>query len=76
MKRKTLLELALEVKRKRISNQSSDEEVELVFAWLRGEVGATQICVTLKKKMATGNYLYWAAVTLRNAYHSGRLKIV
>lgn len=76
-KKETLLEKA---KAKKLSMpkgkiRTTDEHIELAFAWLKDEVRLKQISEVCGKKN-NGNILYSIAVWLREAYRQGKLKIV
>ena len=51
----------------------TNEEIEVALAWLRDEVQATQMNIYLGTG-PTGNYLYWMAIRLREAYRRGMIK--
>ena len=78
MKNQTLLEKAkaVPIRKARSYDAISDEEMEVVFGWLRDEVKTKQICFVLGHTYNTGNVLYFIAIALRKAYREGRLKIV
>lgn len=77
MKQETLLEKAKKIEPLRgMKHLPTEEEIELVFAWVKDEITGKQMCGALKKSSMSGNYLYFVAVCLREAYRQGKLKIV
>ena len=75
--KKTLLELATEVKHKNRpkTREYGEEDLDLALAWIDSKVSATQICKTLKKSGMSGNYLYYISIVLRKFYREGKIKI-
>ncbi len=73
--KETLLEKALKepVSRRTIRHVVTDEHVDLVFAWLKGEVTPKQVCVAMGLDIEQGNYQRFFANYLREAYRMGRL---
>lgn len=71
----TLLNKALAAKLKRPRSSSSDEEIELAIAWLRGEIGITQVQVALQSKHSGSIAYLFLARSLRDAYAKGKLQI-
>lgn len=72
----SLLEKALNVPvNQQRKNQITDEEIELVLAWLDDRVGMKQISLAKYGSMRDGNALaYWVLVRVREAYRKGLLK--
>ncbi len=68
----TLLQKAKKLGGKTKENHS-EEEIQLVVAWLGGEVTTRQ--VALAKGKTTGNILYFIAIALREAYKKGIIQI-
>ncbi len=77
MKKETLLEKAKKIKGKAHPKVPlTNEHLELAFAWLRNEIGLTQVNLAIgKDPHKSGNILYSIAVWLREAYRQGKLKI-
>ena len=80
MKKMTLLQKAKSIKKKSESKRYiySDENLELVMAWLKGEIGPNQMMKALLTpgSVKTGNYLYYCASILRQAYNMGKIRIM
>jgi hypothetical protein len=75
---KTLLEKAKEVETKKKKSVDEDEFSELAIAWLKGEITNKQAYISYygePKTFASGNILYLIAVSLRNLYKKGKIKI-
>jgi len=72
---KTLLQRAKAVKVNSRHRVISDEYIDLALAWIRDEIGLTQVNVVLGKKREGGNSLYGIAVWLREAYRNGKIII-
>lgn len=76
----TLLEQAKKIEvrvggNKKQYTQYTFEDLELVMAWIKDEVSATQICKILGKNKNSGNYLYYIAAVLKKFYLEGKIKI-
>lgn len=72
---KSLLERAKQQERMRKGTaRSTPERVELALAWIRGEVGITQVARALELKDVHTAYIP-IVVALRQAYRDGTLKI-
>lgn len=69
-----LIEAAKAVKRTERWVKSNVQEQELAIAWLKGEVGLTQVTKALKLNTLTESYIF-LSTRLRDAYHSGLLKL-
>lgn len=79
MEKETLLEKAKKVKITRGTRSerkvSTEEGIETAFAWIKDEIGLTQISKGLGYSKDSGNVLYYIAIWLREAYRQGKLKI-
>ena len=73
-KKSTLLEQAQVLKIKSYRTKVSDEEIELVFAWLKDEITAQRASKVMSKVYTSWNYK--AAIILKEAYYQGKIKIV
>lgn len=74
MKEENLLEKAKKIKpRSKIYTEITDEHIELGIAWLKGEIGYSQICGALGVNKNSGNVLYTIAIFLREGYKRGKL---
>lgn len=74
MKEKTLLEKALMSKRPYARTTCTDDEIDLAFAWLKGEISNSQVCSALGGK--TGQIPYtFVARALREAFRKGRIDL-
>jgi hypothetical protein len=71
----TLLEQAKTIPTSPVKKELTEEDLDLVLAWLNDEVSATQICKVLKKSKATGNYLYYFSTVIKKFYKNGKLVI-
>lgn len=79
MVKETILEKAKKVSvyEKTYRKISVEEGIEVVLAWLRDEIGITQINVAMgNKNKYSGNVLYLIASWLRAAYRRGKIKII
>lgn len=70
---KTLLEQAKDIKVRRKDWKPSEEEVELLLAWLNDDINSAQLTKVVGCTGATG--LYRIATWVRWLYRSGRLAI-
>ena len=76
---KTLLEKAkaVEVRQRNIA-PPTDEEIELMFAWMKGDITLKQMNIAFgnnKGDKYSGNILYRVAVWMREAYRQGKIKL-
>jgi hypothetical protein len=60
-------------KRKRVV---TEDEIVLALAWMRGEIGMSQMARALKLATNNGTVILHAGLALREAYRQGRLKEV
>lgn len=74
--KKSLLEQALEIKRgeRGLVRDVTDDEIELVIAWLNDEVTSKAI-MKVTGLASPNTTMYRIAVVLREAYHRGILKV-
>lgn len=74
---KTLLEIAKETKihKGKSSKIYTMQDLELVEAWMRDEIGSTQICKARNMSTASGAYLYYCASVLKQFYKKGKVMI-
>jgi len=78
MNKETLLEKAKKIKTRKIVHwhkTSTDEDLDLVLAWLKNEIGARQMCQVKGVARTSGNYLYYCASVLKKFYLEGKLII-
>ena len=75
---KTLLQKAQAIKQRKyvkgLNNHVSEQEIEMAFAWLRGEVSSTQIAKIMYGRQS-GSALYRLSLILREAFFQKRIKI-
>lgn len=75
--KKTLLELAKEAELPITGQRSrTDEELELALGWLRGEITTKQANIAMGNKTSSANILYGFAVSLKELYSRGHLKVI
>lgn len=74
---KTLLEKAKEIPVKKCFryDKATEQDLDLVIAWLNDEVSVKQICEVMGFKVKTGNYLYYFSSVLKKFYKIGKIKI-
>ena len=73
---KTLLEKAKSIKSNKINYRLfTDQDIDLVLAWLDGHINTTQMCKARKLNRLTGNYLYYCASVLKYAHQLRKIKI-
>ena len=76
MKKETLLQKAQKIgSKKNIPKETTDEHLELAFAWLKDEIGLRQISAVIGVSYTGGSSLYRIAVYLKEAYKRGLIKI-
>ena len=75
--KKTLLQVAKGIKHERRSRHMfTKQDRDLVYAWLTGEISATQMCKATKQRVSGGNYMYYCASVIRHFILMGEWKIV
>ena len=73
---KTLLQKAKGIKvRQKPRPEITDEHIELAIAWLKSEIGLTQMQKALGFSVISGSSLYKVAMYLREGYKRGIIKI-
>jgi len=76
MDKETLLQIAKRINIRKIKFKNyTEEDLDLVLAWLNNEITATQIAGALNKTIASGNYLYYCASVLKKFYLDKKLII-
>ena len=76
-KHQTLLEKAKSIVIKtHVGRKVSEEELDLILAWIKGDVQLQQVAGALGKSKKTGNTLYYLATYLKNAYRQGMIRVV
>ncbi len=79
MEKKTLLQKAREAKSKTPYTDSNGELLELVIAWVNGQVTLGQINTAIhgidKRGNSYNNTLYQVAVVLRDAVKAGKITV-
>jgi len=74
---KTLLEKAKDIDSyKSNTTPVTDEEIELAFAWLKGEVTLKQVSLALGENTEAGSARYSMVRFIRAAYQKGMLKLM
>jgi len=68
---KTLLEKAKALKSNKINSKITDEDIDLVHAWSKGEITLSQIGHV--KKIERTNVQYWVYHVLRECFKDSRL---
>ena len=73
----TLLEKARNIKthQRKISEKYSEEDLDLVLAWMRGEINSAQISKARGSMTATGSCLYYCSSVIKKFYAEGKLRV-
>jgi hypothetical protein len=76
--KETLLEKAKKIpsNKRRVYNSWNEEDLDLVLAWLNGEITADQICEARNVLKTSGNYLYYSIQVIRKHVAEGKIKII
>ena len=76
-KNMTLLDKASQIKTRNHNKSASDEDFELALAWLKEDIGVTQIAFAkFGNKKATASVYNYLTMVFREAYKKGKLKIL
>ena len=74
MSKETLLKKAKKIKTKQyILRKYTDEDLELVLAWLNREISTKQVCGALNLKNHGGNGLYYMATIIKQGVSAKKL---
>lgn len=76
MKKKTLLQKAKASRQKKTTRISTtNEQIELAIAWVKGEISTRQVAEAINEVEAGGRVLYRLAVWLREGYYRKTLTL-
>ena len=72
----TLLEKAKKVKTVRVTHSYSKEDIELVCAWVKGQITTNQLSIVKFGRKCNSSTYSFITISLKKAFENGVIKII